>query len=160
MSAAPFRTKKESTQLYFIQAEGAPPYIKIGIAGNVRRRITDMQLCCPYRLRLLKRVPAPQLERSLHRRFADDRVTGEWFKITDELLRVISEMEGETLLEAQLHEASVLYPESASADHLFIDKRDKAALAAARRQPTDNLPDDPMEWICLGDPQPFVQERF
>ncbi len=69
-------TGRFSTQLYFIQAEGDPRYIKIGKTRNVRQRMTEMQLGCPYKLRLLKRVPKPELERSLHLKFADHRVTG------------------------------------------------------------------------------------
>jgi hypothetical protein len=145
MKAAP---PEEPLQLYFIQADGTPPFIKIGVSRNVRRRITDLQLGCPYRLRLLKRSFFPGMERALHKRFADDRETGEWFRVTDELLAVIAGMEGESLLEAYTYRGgSMVYAPSSSADQLFVDKRDRNALAAIRKRPYIEMPDDPFEWV-------------
>jgi hypothetical protein len=100
---AAIRLDKEITQptdLYFIETECPERHIKIGIAGNVRARMGKMQMDCPYRLRLIKRVPgAADQEFTLHQRFATDRITGEWFRRSDELLAVIAEFDGLDYLE-------------------------------------------------------------
>lgn len=88
---------KTPTDLYFIETECAERHIKIGIASNVASRIASMQSHCPYRLRLLKMVPgAAHLEQELHMRFVADRLHGEWFRRSDELLDVIDSLEGIT----------------------------------------------------------------
>lgn len=81
--------------LYFLETECAERHIKIGISSNVSWRIDQMQGCCPYRIRLIKRVPgAAHMEKGLHRKFAADRLIGEWFRRTPELLALINSMDG------------------------------------------------------------------
>lgn len=88
------------TALYFIETMCSERHIKIGIAANVRSRMTAIQGNCPYRLRLIKRVPdAAHMERGLHRQFAKDRLYGEWFRRTDELMDLIDELDGFDTLE-------------------------------------------------------------
>lgn len=133
------KEKNPATQLYFIRAEGEPPYIKIGIAANVRARMTNMQMACPYKLRLLKRAPFPEMERRLHDRFADHRITGEWFRPCPELLDLIDGMEGETLLEVRCYgdralSGAMVYEPADTIEHLFMDKRDRAAIQATRKR--------------------------
>jgi hypothetical protein len=74
-----------TSSLYFIQA-GADGPIKIGVAGNVGARLKTLQTASPFPLRLLAVVPGDvEDERSLHRRFASDRLSGEWFRPSDAL---------------------------------------------------------------------------
>lgn len=88
------------TALYFIETMCPERHIKIGIASSVRNRMTAIQGNCPYRLRLIKRVPdAAHMERELHRRFAKDRLFGEWFRRTDELMALIDGLDGFDTLE-------------------------------------------------------------
>ncbi len=99
IGAQPARTPDT---LYFIETECVERHIKIGVAWNVAGRLSALQGACPYRLRLLKRVPgAADQERILHKRFAKDRLTGEWFKRSTELLDLISSLEGTAELEPQ-----------------------------------------------------------
>lgn len=91
------RPCKDPTDLYFIETDCAERHIKIGIASNVHTRMSKMQMDCPYRLRLIKRVPGgAYLEKDLHKEFSADRITGEWFRRSEALLARIESMEGVT----------------------------------------------------------------
>lgn len=65
---------------------------KIGRSQNAKSRRSSLQTASPSRLVLEAELAgASELERELHKRFADSRLTGEWFTITDELDAVIRE---------------------------------------------------------------------
>lgn len=94
------REQREPTDLYFIETQCAEKFIKIGIASNVRNRMGKMQMDCPYALKLLKLVPgAAAMEKELHARFSTDRVSGEWFRPSKELLALIDELPGRSTME-------------------------------------------------------------
>lgn len=74
-------------------------YHKIGIAANPRRRLNAIKTSNPYEVELIRAVKVPDaigLERQLHRQFAECRVRGEWFELTDtqitEVIERISEV--------------------------------------------------------------------
>ena len=84
------------TNVYFLQAcQGGP--VKIGRSQNVEKRIREIQLGHPFKLRvsLLFEDVDPTFETWLHDRFAGFRLHGEWF---DE--RVLTQAIDEDLLEA------------------------------------------------------------
>jgi DNA-binding transcriptional regulator YiaG len=74
--------------IYFIQrGSSRKGYIKIGIAANVKERLTQLQCGQPFRLRVLATMPGDaETERLLHARYASVRKSGEWFSATPELL--------------------------------------------------------------------------
>jgi len=77
--------------VYFVQAgEGGP--IKIGFAGDVRRRIAKMQSDCPSLLRVIGVVPdgTEHHEGLFHQRFGASRERGEWFRPSEEILAFAS----------------------------------------------------------------------
>lgn len=85
-------TGRESTRgVYFIQAKDCPDgLIKIGYSDDVEKRLTAHQIGSPQPLQILgiiKDAPSAT-ERRLHRRFAEDRVSGEWFRPTDQIVRL------------------------------------------------------------------------
>jgi hypothetical protein len=64
--------------------------IKIGFSGGARSRLSDLQAGNPEPIELIGWMPGPpQVERSLHRRFAKLRVRREWFRATPALLQFI-----------------------------------------------------------------------
>lgn len=72
--------------IYFIQAENGGP-IKIGYARNVMDRLTQIQSMCPFKLVLLASARGTlQDERTLHRKFANARLHGEWFSPKQEII--------------------------------------------------------------------------
>jgi hypothetical protein len=76
-------------RVYFIRA-GANGPIKIGSANNVARRMNGLQTASPYPLRLLASiVGSTEDEFGLHKRFAADRLHGEWFTPSPDLLAYI-----------------------------------------------------------------------
>ena len=72
--------------------------IKIGHAKNLEKRIKTLQTSSPAKLTLIKSIQvgssseAKELERSLHRKFNEIRITGEWFKAEVDLLEYINQL--------------------------------------------------------------------
>lgn len=65
------------TSVYFARCG---EQIKIGIASNVKSRITSLQVASPQPIELLGAVRGTAHdERALHERLAPHRVSGEWF---------------------------------------------------------------------------------
>lgn len=79
--------------VYFITDDRG--HVKIGKTNDVRCRLSELQTGNPYKLRVLLTIPtatesqAFALETALHRKFAKDRMEGEWFSDThiQELLK-------------------------------------------------------------------------
>lgn len=78
--------------IYFIQAQGIG-HIKIGFTdGDPLVRMSQLQPSSPVPLVLMATTSGTQeVEKQLHKRFAEHRVRGEWFKPVSELLTYIAE---------------------------------------------------------------------
>jgi len=75
--------------VYFMLAVGTEK-IKIGVAGDVELRLSNLQVGSPYKLLLLVSFPGNELlEKILHNLLKPYKVRGEWFKMDDEVLDVI-----------------------------------------------------------------------
>jgi len=77
--------------VYFVRAGG---FVKIGFTSKaVHLRINEFKTGCPYETELIGTIDGDlKTERSLHRRFAHLRSSGEWFIATDELISYISKV--------------------------------------------------------------------
>lgn len=85
------------------QAEKAPvvryiylircgPYYKIGIATDIPRRLSTLQIGCPYPLKLVKAWPSlnpEQDERQIHSLLWEHNCRGEWFKLPKTFLAAL-----------------------------------------------------------------------
>jgi hypothetical protein len=79
--------------VYFIRAVGLDA-IKIGFATDVHSRFRSVAVCCPVPVELLGYISsfeAAEIERRWHVRYRSDRIRGEWFRETPELLAAIAE---------------------------------------------------------------------
>ena len=73
--------------VYLIQAGNGDGPVKIGHGRLPLRRLQNLQLGSPERLRLIGTIAGAATEESeLHRRFAFDRIRGEWFRFNPEML--------------------------------------------------------------------------
>ena len=78
-------------RVYFIQAGDDGP-IKIGWAIDPWDRMATLQTGNPQTLHLRRWVTGTRsMERYLHRQFRADRIRGEWFAPSKELVRFINE---------------------------------------------------------------------
>jgi len=78
--------------VYFVRSESGGP-IKIGVAVDVKSRVSNIQVGRPDRVLLIATEEGGrEKERELHRRFATARIDGEWFTATEELLRYIENL--------------------------------------------------------------------
>lgn len=72
--------------IYFVQ-DYHQTAVKIGYAREAGNRIMSLQTASPYPLLPMGTCPGNMsFERSLHAEFASDRLLGEWFRKTDELV--------------------------------------------------------------------------
>lgn len=72
--------------VYFIKAEETP-YIKIGFTENLYARISDLQIGCPYKLKVVRTIEGSyREEKLLHTLFAAYHKSNEWFEITEEMV--------------------------------------------------------------------------
>jgi len=75
--------------VYFVQAESLGR-IKIGTSSNVAVRFGTLRTSSPDKLNLLGVIPGDcTVERALHKRFADERLHGEWFTPSERLVSYI-----------------------------------------------------------------------
>ena len=91
------KQKKEHPGYVYFVLNRDSHAIKIGTAKNLRRRLTSLQTSSPAKLELLCSIKlksveiAKELEQSLHQKFSDIRIRGEWFKAERELLNYITQ---------------------------------------------------------------------
>lgn len=76
--------------VYFVTADVADFPIKIGFAERSNVRIRELQTGCPYPLVMLATLAGTyKTESALHRQFKADRMCGEWFRRSPELMALI-----------------------------------------------------------------------
>jgi hypothetical protein len=87
----------DSRWVYVVAAEDNPKIVKIGVAGDIERRIKSLQTgaAATIILRWSTRGGFP-LERHLHEQFQERRLSGEWFDFRDaaDPVEVISQVAG------------------------------------------------------------------
>jgi hypothetical protein len=89
------RRRARGCTLYLIQADGTD-LVKIGCAKDVAARLAALQTGCPLKLRLVAtRRGSLRDERRLHQRFVAARVSGEWFRFSDEIRSAFGELAAE-----------------------------------------------------------------
>jgi hypothetical protein len=77
--------------VYFVAFDG---FVKIGVAKNVKKRVSQLQSGCPHQLDLIGVVEGDrETEAAYHKKFRKLRVSGEWFRLapplTDEIMRLV-----------------------------------------------------------------------
>lgn len=75
--------------VYFVTCRKAKA-VKIGFSVDPPARLPEIQWGCPLPLTLEAVVPGTiQEEKRFHSWFADDRITGEWFRLTEMIELII-----------------------------------------------------------------------
>ncbi len=80
--------------VYFVSKEGDDNYpIKIGFcAGGLEKRLSELQVGNPYRLKVLATVEATYgQEQAMHQALAEHRVSGEWFMRHPDMMCALAE---------------------------------------------------------------------
>jgi len=84
---------KRMKKVYFIRAGQSGP-IKIGVASDPQKRAVSISTASFMPVELLATMDGDHnVERSLHQRFKKDRLNGEWFAPTPELIEFIMTLE-------------------------------------------------------------------
>lgn len=85
------RIMRTEGNVYFVTCDVPDFPIKIGWAMDVAARLQQLQGALPFKVKLLGSMPGYlEDERRLHLTYAADRLQGEWFKRSGELLTFIS----------------------------------------------------------------------
>lgn len=78
--------------VYFIQQKNGGP-IKIGSSVHPLLRLKQIRAHSPVEVELIAAIEgSAKLERELHAKFADNRLHGEWFTSTEELVSYIKDI--------------------------------------------------------------------
>lgn len=96
------KQKQKAYQVYIIGAEDETlsNIYKIGISNAPGKRLQSLNTSNPFKLKIIHKFlaePAEEAEAQLHKMFTNSRLSGEWFKLTDEQiadLRKITEFKG------------------------------------------------------------------
>lgn len=94
-------TKRLGEFIYFFQIDTPDKFIKIGFATNVAIRLSNVRVSSPYPIEVLAVIPGSEIfEAEIHQKFAAQRVQGEWFRPTPEILAFIETLK-DTVLSAK-----------------------------------------------------------
>jgi hypothetical protein len=114
--------------------------VKIGRTTNLARRFADIQNMSPVPLTVLWSHPGGhELETRLHRRFADQRIHGEWFTFDGDPLPVIQEAITEALRPKTALPSPRLARDSAEAQRALDLVREAADLHRAKRSELEEV---------------------
>ena len=84
-ASKPKSKRNEKGAIYFITM-GMSGVLKIGFSTNLDARLKSLKTSSPTKIVLLLVINGTMAEeRALHKRFASDRVQGEWFRFSDEI---------------------------------------------------------------------------
>ncbi len=73
--------------VYFLRADNT---VKIGFSTNVKDRLRTIKTGCPENIRIVKVVAGTmRTERMYHERYAEYRLTGEWFDLRGRLAKYL-----------------------------------------------------------------------
>jgi hypothetical protein len=85
----PSASSADQLRVYFAYSNKE---VKIGVSANPQKRIRDMRVVRPD-IKLLGDISGGRrLEKQLHQHFSEFRISGEWFRFTEEAERGITEL--------------------------------------------------------------------
>jgi hypothetical protein len=88
--------------VYMIQAGGKGGSVKIGVTDDVEKRLRNMQTGNHQALAVIRLFEGGEAEeRQLHERFADHRLSGEWFSFSKRMLGDVGLAEVKVVAEGQ-----------------------------------------------------------
>lgn len=77
-------------RVYLIRCQD---FVKIGFSNGTRTRLSTLQMGNPHELKIIAVLPGgEEMEKDLHRRFAEHRHRGEWFRIEGALATYIERL--------------------------------------------------------------------
>src|SRR5579863_2208648 len=70
----------DSRRVYFLYCAG---FMKIGITSRILRRMSELQIGSPWKSQIVLLIPGgKKTEEFLHFAFREERVSGEWFRMS------------------------------------------------------------------------------
>ena len=104
----------------FIYVVRAGDRVKIGFSKDVRRRISELQTFFPDELELLLTAPGSiMIEHSLHARFKEFAIKGEWFQYAEPIAAFVANEKSRLARANKNKSAIVLVARSGGKEYLF-----------------------------------------
>lgn len=90
---------KDRTHIYVLGVTGKKRgelYIKVGIAKDIKNRLSELQTGCPHKINPMAAIQLPLegavlKEKEIHRILNKHHHRGEWFLLCDESIQIISD---------------------------------------------------------------------
>lgn len=90
------KSKQMPSVVYFIQRGKE---VKIGTTTNLQKRLSTLQVCSAEKLKVVATFEGgKELETSLHEKFKEDRINGEWFRYSRNIKGFLIDCRVEDLL--------------------------------------------------------------
>lgn len=83
--------KPTKPKVYVMECER---HYKVGVALDPHSRVTDLQIGCPFPIKLVMTITHPNaktLESKLHQLYRRHRVRGKWYALSPDHLRVLAD---------------------------------------------------------------------
>lgn len=105
-------------QVYFIQPAGMP-FVKIGYGIDPQKRVMDGQVWSPFDLEIIALCPGGcEVESAYHRKFANYRIRGEWFRMSSEIAAEIRRLRELDVDDSRLESPVDMFADSPSLDRI------------------------------------------
>ena len=95
----PRRPRDTNGFVYIIKCND---FIKIGLAKNPQQRLSELSVCTPYNLTILRLIETPDMlstEQALHIKFKEHHHKGEWFRLPPDCLQQLLAMPTSDILD-------------------------------------------------------------
>lgn len=117
--------------VYFVTCREACA-VKIGYSVEPRARLPEIQWGCPLPLTLEAVMPGDhQEEKRIHGWFADDRITGEWFRLT-EMIELVIKNNAVPHLTGLKRKRTIPVPRPRRWHNMSVEEKYAALMAEAR----------------------------
>lgn len=122
--------KAEAGQVVYFIGNREHGWVKIGYTGNVKSRLSTIQVSCPFKVSVLGTLKVTQdtardSETMLHKRFEASRINGEWFTLTDDMEKLIEHQADATPTKVQVMATARVIPPIDFMDERKIAQRQK-----------------------------------
>jgi len=135
--------------VYIIRRSGDDSGLcKIGYTANLERRLRDISIGCPEGLHVLRQYSASrQFEMKLHEAMGEFRVSGEWFILRDEHLRICDSLASISVVSEPTSPSPTPQPDDEYSENIVLETRFYLNELVKR------------EWRGMGDTQELARDR-
>lgn len=110
----------------FVYVLRSGPYYKIGRTKDFNQRISQLRIQLPFEVELFKVIntdDCAKLEKCLHQIYAEERVNGEWFELSDESIANLFLVPASVSCKGKMTEAQMQWDDVLDSIERKLDRR-------------------------------------